>query len=199
MSVIQGHAELLESAVVDEKARARLHTIRSQIDRISNIIQTLLNLSRPRPQVRVSVDLVELLDTTLSFVGEKFRRRGIRVEREFEPLGEIRGDPEKLQQLFLNLFLNAADAIRDGGTLRVSARMEGGRVEVRVRDSGHGIEAADLERVFEPFFTTKPAGEGSGLGLAVVRSIVRDHGGEIDVESAPGEGTEFRIALPMAS
>jgi signal transduction histidine kinase len=89
--------------------------------------------------------------------------------------------------------------MRDGGTLCVSARTENGRVEVRVRDSGHGIEAADLDRVFEPFFTTKPAGEGSGLGLAVVRSIVRDHGGEIDVESAPGRGTEFRISLPIAS
>jgi signal transduction histidine kinase len=199
MSVIQGHAELLESAVTDEKARARLHTIRGQIDRISNIIQTLLNLSRPRPQVRVAVDLAELLDTTLSFVGERLRRRGIRVERQFDALAGIRGDPEKLQQLFLNLFLNAADAMRDGGTLCVSARTENGRVEVRVRDSGHGIEAADLDRVFEPFFTTKPAGEGSGLGLAVVRSIVRDHGGEIDVESAPGRGTEFRISLPIAS
>ncbi len=198
MSVIQGHAELLESAVTDEKARARLKTIRTQIDRISNIIQALLNLSRPRPEVRVVVDLVELLDTTLGFVGEKLRRREIRVERDFERVPQIRADPEKLQQLFLNLFLNAADAMRGGGTLRVVARPEApSRVEVRVHDTGDGIDAADIERVFEPFFTTKPAGEGSGLGLAVVRSIVLDHGGEIEVESAPGAGTEFRILLPI--
>ncbi len=200
MSVIQGHAELLESAVSDDRARARLSTIRTQIDRISHIIQTLLNLSRPRAPVRVALDLGELLDTTLSFVGEKLRRRGIRLERGLEPVPQIRGDPEKLQQLFLNLFLNAADAMPTGGTLSVLARAEGpGRVEVRVRDTGHGIAPGDLERVFEPFFTTKAAGEGSGLGLAVVRSIVRDHGGEIEVESAPGAGAEFRISLPIAS
>jgi signal transduction histidine kinase len=197
MSVIQGHAELLESAVSDEKARARLQTIRTQIDRISNIIQTLLNLSRPRPQVRVAVDLVELLDTTLAFLGEKLRRREIRVERDFELVPQIRADPEKLQQLFLNLFLNAADAMPEGGTLRVALRPDGEAIEIRVADTGTGISEQDLARVFEPFFSTKSAGEGSGLGLVVAQSIVHDHGGEIEVESELGKGTEFRIRLPV--
>jgi signal transduction histidine kinase len=198
MSVIQGHAELLESAVADERARQRLHTISAQIDRIANIMQTLLNLARPRAPVRVELDLRQLLDDTLAFVGEKLSRRAVAVERSFEDVAPVRADGEKLQQLFLNLFLNAADAMPQGGTLRVALRPDGeGAVEVRVEDTGAGIAPANLQRVFEPFFTTKSAGEGSGLGLAVAQSIVHDHNGAIDVESVVGRGTEFRIRLPV--
>jgi signal transduction histidine kinase len=198
MSVIQGHAELLESAVTDARARQRLHTIRAQIDRISNIMQTLLNLARPHVQVRVAVDLRQLLDDGLAFVGEKLTRRGIAVERSFQDVASIRADGEKLQQLFLNLFLNAADAMPQGGTLRVALRPDGvDAVEIRVTDTGCGIAPADLGRLFEPFFTTKSAGEGSGLGLAVAQSIVHDHKGEIEAESEVGRGTEFRIRLPL--
>jgi signal transduction histidine kinase len=197
MSVIQGHAELLESAVTDERARARLGTIRAQIDRISNIMQTLLNLARPRAPVRAALDPGQLLDDTLAFVAEKLSRRSIRVERDFERIPEIHADGEKLQQLFLNLFLNAADAMPRGGTLRVALRPDKESVEIRVSDTGTGIPPEQLCHIFEPFFTTKSAGEGSGLGLAVAQSIVRDHGGEIDVQSDLGRGTEFRIRLPV--
>ncbi len=197
MSVIQGHAELLESSVTDERARQRLHTIRAQIDRISNIMQTLLNLARPRPPVRVALSPAALLDDTLAFVAEKLARRGIGVERAFEEVPEIRADGEKLQQLFLNLFLNAADAMPEGGTPRVALRPDGDAIEIRVADTGTGISEQDLARVFEPFFSTKSAGEGSGLGLVVAQSIVHDHGGEIEVESELGKGTEFRIRLPV--
>lgn len=200
MGVIQGHAELLESAVSDDKARHRLHTIREQIDRISRIIQALLNVSRPRAPVREPVALQPLIENTLSFLAEKFQRRGVTVERRFEPVATILGDSEKLQQLLLNLFLNAVDAMPQGGTLGVSlaGRAEGG-VEIRVADSGTGIPRDHLPRIFEPFYSTKPAGQGSGLGLVVARGIVRDHAGEIDVISEPGVGTEFSILLPGAA
>jgi signal transduction histidine kinase len=197
MSVIQGHAKLLEPAVASEDALWRLRTIQEQIARISRIIQTLLNLARPRRSRRVAVNLGPLLEATLSFLAEKLRHRGIRVERDLRNAPSILGDPERLQQLFLNLFLNAADAMPDGGELRIGLEPTvGGGALVRVADTGVGISEADLPRIFEPFFTSKPAGEGNGLGLMVAQGIVKDHGGSICVESRLGSGTEFRIECP---
>ncbi len=198
MGVIQGHADLLEATVNDERARWRLQTIREQIDRISRIIQALLSSARPRELERVPTDLAPLIERTVSFLAEKFRRRGIEVETDLRPAPTLLADAEKLQQLFLNLFLNAVDAMPGGGALRVSLAPAGGEaVEIQVADTGVGIDPGDLDRVFEPFFTTKPAGEGSGLGLVVAQGIVLEHEGRIEVTSAPGVGTEFRIRLPV--
>ena len=201
MGVIQGHAKLLESKLPrdDADARWRLGTIQTQIARISKIIQTLLNMARPRKQRRVPVALDALLQASLSFVDEKLSRRQIQVEPNLRSVGSVLGDPERLQQLFLNLFLNAADAMPDGGRLQVA--LEGGPegyAQVRVADTGTGIRPEDVDKVFDPFFTTKPAGEGNGLGLMVCKGIVADHGGEIDVTSEVGVGTEFRITIPLA-
>jgi signal transduction histidine kinase len=197
MGVIQGHAKLLEPAVASEDARWRLRTIQEQIGRISRIIQTLLNLARPPRSRRVPVALEPLLDATLGFLSEKIRKRAIRVEKDLRPTASVRGDPERLQQLFLNLFLNAVDAMPDGGELRISlAPTAEGGAAVRVADSGVGIAESDLPRIFDPFFTSKPAGEGSGLGLMVAQGIVEDHGGTIAVESELRRGTEFRIEFP---
>jgi signal transduction histidine kinase len=197
MSVIQGHAELLESSVSDERGRWRLRTIREQIERISRIIQALLNTARPRDPVLVPMSVAPILDNSLSFLAEKFRRRGVEVERHFSEVPEISGDSEKLQQLFLNLLLNAVDAMPGGGRVVVSLGTDSdGAVEVHIRDSGIGIPQDQLAQIFQPFYTTKEAGHGSGLGLVVAREIVADHGGEIDVASDPGEGTEFRIRIP---
>jgi len=121
------------------------------------------------------------------------------VRTELGPAPSVLGDPERLQQLFLNLFLNAIDAMPHGGELGVAlAPGAGGGVSICVRDGGIGISQADLPRIFEPFFTSKPAGEGNGLGLMVVQGIVQDHGGTIGVESRVGEGTLFRVTLPAA-
>jgi signal transduction histidine kinase len=196
MGVIQGHAKLLETSVSDERGRWRLETIRTQIGRISRIIQSLLHMARPTRAVRAEVDLEAVLVNTLSFLTEKFQRRGIAVETSFEEVPAVKGDFERLQQLFLNLFLNATDAMPKGGELRIALAPRDADVEVHVADSGAGISPAELSRVFDPFFTTKPAGEGSGLGLAVVQGIVAEHGGSIEAESVEGEGTEFIIVLP---
>ncbi|HEX5066696.1 MAG TPA: protoglobin domain-containing protein [Myxococcota bacterium] len=202
MGVIQGHAKMLESKLPagDADARWRLETIQGQIARISKIIQTLLNMARPRKARRMPVALDALLQASISFVREKLARRHIEVHTELTPLGSVSGDPERLQQLFLNLFLNAADAMADGGRLEI--RLEpgtDGNALVRVADTGGGIRPEDLDKIFDPFFTTKPAGEGNGLGLMVCKGIVGDHGGTIEVASEPDVGTEFRIHLPLAS
>ena len=198
MGVIRGHAEALESAVEGEKAQWRARTIREQIDRISAIIQSLLNIARPREAICVPVDLAGVADTAIAFLAEKLGRRGVEVERDYAETAGVRGDPDKLQQLFLNLFLNAIDAMPDGGSLRVVIREISPReIEISVSDSGTGIAAADLPHVFTPFFTTKPAGRGSGLGLVVAEGIVADHRGHLEVSSEIGTGTEFRIRLPV--
>jgi signal transduction histidine kinase len=198
MGVIRGHAELLESSVSDDKSRWRAKAIRDQIDRISGIIQTLLNMAKPREPVRIEVDLCTLLEETLSFMGEKLSRRGIEVKRDFQSVPLLYGDPDRLQQLSLNLFFNAADAMPEGGTLRVGLEPEGdASVALVVSDTGCGIPPDKVSQIFDPFFTTKPAGEGNGLGLVVARNIILDHAGEVDVTSSPSQGTEFRITLPI--
>jgi signal transduction histidine kinase len=197
MGVIQGHAKLLEPAVMGTDAKWRLETIQEQIGRITTIIRALLNMAHPdRKPRRGPLGLESVLETTLSFVSENLSRKGVALIRSFEPVPEIIGDSERLQQLFLNLFINAVDAMPEGGELRVSLAPADGGIDVRVSDTGLGIAESDVSHVFEPFFTTKPAGQGTGLGLMMVKTIVSEHGGEIDVVSSEGAGSEFRIHLP---
>jgi len=196
MGVIQGHAEMLEASVSDERGQWRLRTIRDQIERISGIIQTLLNMARPHATEHLPVDLGDVVRGCLEFLAEKLRRRNIVVETELDPAPMIVGDHQKLQQLLLNLFLNAADAMSEGGTLTVRSSKDTGGIALHVEDTGPGMPPTQLERVFEPFFSTKPAGEGSGLGLMVAQGIAEEHGGSLTVTSETGVGTEFVARFP---
>jgi PAS domain S-box-containing protein len=197
MNVILGYAQMIENATSEETVRERARIIREQVSRISKIIETLLAFARPRPVPKSPVRLEKSLEEVLNFLSEELRKREVGVERRFEPVPAIRGDGAKLQQLFLNLFLNALDAMPEGGTLRVSLESrDPDEVEVRVADTGTGIPSEALAKVFEPFFTSKPRGKGSGLGLAVAKGIVSDHDGRIDVASELGKGTEFLASFP---
>ncbi len=197
MGVIQGHAKLLEKAVEGDQARWRLETIQQQIGRISKIIQSLLNMARPKATERVPVALEPLIETTLLFLSEKLGRGGVEVVRDFEATGSVIGDPERLQQLLLNLFLNAADAMPDGGELRVGLRPDGqAGTFLTIEDTGLGIAPENLGRIFDAFYTSKEAGTGSGLGLMVASRIAADHGGTIEAESRLGQGTLFRVHFP---
>ena len=197
MGVIQGHAKLLEPAAQDENARWRLRTIQAQIARIARIMESLLNMARPSKQrTRAPVVLSALLDGTLSFLTERLTRRRVEVERDYADTPSITADAEALQQVFLNLIMNAIDAMPEGGRLRVSIAPFGAQgAEVRVADTGTGMPQAVRERIFDPFFTTKEAGQGHGLGLAVAQGIAHDHGGEIEIVSSGPGGTEFRVVL----
>jgi len=200
MGVIRGHAESLTGAVRDERSRWRIETIIEQIDRITNVMQSLLNLARPRAPVVEEVKLESVIDTALSFLEEKLRRRHIEIDKEVESAPSVLGDGEKLQQLFLNLILNAADAMPEGGRLGIRVEKQDAQdLVASVSDTGVGIDAEDLPRVFEPFFTTKASGQGNGLGLVVARGIAIDHGGDLTVESEKGRGTTFRLVLPLSS
>jgi len=196
MGVIQGHAKLLESAVQDENGRWRLRTIQAQIARIARIMESLLNMARPSARrARVPVVLSALLDNTLAFLTERLTRRRVAVVRDYAETGSIHADAEALQQVFLNLVMNAIDAMPSGGELRVSiAPLEDG-AEVRIADTGSGMPPEARERLFNPFYTTKQAGQGHGLGLAVAQGIAHDHGGDIELVRSDPDGTEFRVTL----
>ncbi|MEE8164632.1 MAG: protoglobin domain-containing protein, partial [Myxococcota bacterium] len=199
MGVIRGHAEALERAVEGERAKWRLNMILEQIDRITSIIQSLLNIARPKASLRIPLDLEELIDSSVGFLSEKLRHRAVDVERHYEPVPTAIGDPEKMQQIFLNLFINAIDAMPNGGTLGISlSSQDPSQVAILISDTGSGIPENRLTTIFDPFYTTKAAGHGSGLGLVVVQGIVNEHGGSIDARSKLGEGTEFEIHLPVA-
>ena len=198
MNVILGYAQMIQTSAQDEAICERARIIREQVQRVSQIIQTLLNFARPRGRLRGCVDLAEVVDESLSLLQERFRKHGVEVERCFESLPEIWADGEKLQQVFINLGINAADAMPDGGILGIHmAPRDSTEVEIRVTDTGTGIPTDAIEHLFEPFYTTKDCSEGSGLGLTVAKGIVLDHGGSIDVSSEVGKGTEFCITLPI--
>ena len=142
------------------------------------------------------MNVAEELEKTVELLHYHFRKCGIEVRKDFQPIPMIMADPEQLRQVFLNLFTNAADAMPSGGTLTLRAR-GGQNLLIEIVDTGTGIAAADLPRVMETFFTTKPSGKGTGLGLPICRRIVEAHGGRISIESEPGNGTTVRIVLPV--
>ena len=182
-----------------ERRRELLADISTQVERAGATVRNLLDFTRKDEPVRTALSVGEVVATALNLVRNELALGGVKAAVEIPPdLPAIRGNPRNLQQLFLNLFLNAIQAMPRGGELRVIAGAEEGSVRVAVRDTGAGIPAENLARVFEPFFTTKGAGEGTGLGLSVCRSIAEKHGGRIEVGSRPGEGSTFTVFLPTA-
>jgi signal transduction histidine kinase/ActR/RegA family two-component response regulator len=199
LTVVLGAADfLLADAELDADARAHVEAIGRSGWQSARIVRGLLTLSRSEVSQTQALDLAglvrELARPIAAIVGADV---AVRVDTGDEPL-PVRGNRPQLEQLLLNLAANARDAITGPGTLEVRAAREGEAVLLRVRDTGSGMDAATLARCFDLFFTTKPRGRGTGLGLASVQRIVRQMGGTIDVESAPGAGTEFRIAFPRA-
>ncbi len=199
LTVISTYAQMLARQISGDQEKSRLlEKIARQTFRASEIVNALLNFSRSAPTSFEDVDLNRVIRETLVLVQHQMDQAGIRVELELEePLAPIQGNPGKLQQVFLNLFLNARDAMEKGGVLRVSSRNRAHGVSVEVRDNGAGIPPEHLHRIFDPFFTTKAARRGTGLGLSVTYGIVREHGGDIEVESRPGQGACFRLEFPL--
>jgi len=204
MGVIRARAEyLLHSRPASPKLGEGLEIIIKQIDRISGIVRMLLNYAREREPIRTACDLRGIVEHAMSLVETEAARRQVHLSAE---LGDraltARCDAAQVQQVFVNLAVNALDAMEPGGgTLRVVAEVSGIDRERRARitfaDTGPGVPAQVRSRVFDPFFTTKEPGKGSGMGLAVSQSIMRDHGGELSFESSP-EGARFFVTIPIA-
>ena len=190
---------LLERSEPSDQQRELLEKIERQTFRAAKIVNNLLNLARPSSGDTGPVDLNAIIGDVLSLLEHQLKMSRIQVRRELADSGVIvRGMEYKLQQVFLNLFLNARDAMPKGGWLSVSSRVRGNDVLVEVSDTGVGIPPEHLARIYDPFFTTKGEGRGTGLGLSVTYGIVQEHGGTLSCESDYGQGTRFRLVLPLA-
>lgn len=197
MTTILGYAELLERSAPDDKSRDRARHIVDQVRRVTDLLQTLLNIARPRHSAHEAIFVADVLDHSVDFFREKLKGRGIVVERDYATHPTVVADRDRLEQVFLNLIVNAADAMPSGGTLSVRiGRPSPERVEIAIEDTGVGIEPRHLDRIFDAFYTTKERGKGTGLGLLVSQRIVNEHGGTLQVQSELGKGTRFTIALP---
>ena len=158
-------------------------------------VENLRIFSRSEPTVYKPVDLRRGLDITLSLLAHQLRNR-ITVHKEYRKVPNVECNPSQINQVFMNLLGNAAQAIEGEGDIWLQVKPAGKYVRVRIRDNGCGIAEEHLYRIFEPFFTTKSEAHGTGLGLSITHNIIQDHGGTIEVRSEPGKGTEFTVSLP---
>jgi two-component system NtrC family sensor kinase len=217
LNLISGHVQLLRSRVgEDETARGRLETISAQIERIERIVREMMDRTRPTRPLLVPVDLNALLARIFDATAPALDVRRVQLRTKLaEDLPQISGDADRLQQVFINLINNALDAMPEGGALTVStgasseeesrlpraenAPESAAFIFVEFADTGVGMTEELRSHIFDPFYTTKSTGHGTGLGLVVVRQVMREHGGEIEVESEHRKGTRFRLKLPTAT
>jgi two-component system, NtrC family, sensor kinase len=189
---------LREKPNLDDQDRLDLDLVIRETTRVRDIVRGLLDFARERPSKKSWVDVNELvLQTTRLLRGQKAFRDIVIEERLDDGLPKVFGDENQLQQVLLNLSLNACEAMPGGGKLAITTARRGKDVTIRVADTGHGIRPEHMDRIFDPFFTTKPVGKGTGLGLSVSYGIVHQHGGELDVQSELNSGSTFRITLPI--
>ncbi|MBN1938353.1 MAG: histidine kinase [Candidatus Aminicenantes bacterium] len=197
LTAVRSSLQYLESKVADETSKTLLAAAVRETTRINEIVSALLAFSRPAEIVRERLDLREILAESLDLVAYQASRRTIAVVRDFPGPLPVLGDGAQLKQLFLNLLLNAVEAMPSGGTLRVEGRREATEaILASVIDTGEGIPDDRLDRIFDPFFTTKP--NGTGLGLSICDHIVKTHDGDIEVKSKEGRGTAILVRLPPA-
>ena len=200
LAVISTYAQMLAKQISGEDPKSKLlDKIAKQTFRASEIVNSLLSFSRTSGTDFVQVDINKLVRETFSLVEHQLQKSQVKVAFEVDGgLGLVKGNSGKLQQVFLNLFLNARDAMPNGGKLAIRTWTEDDHARIEVADTGDGIPAEYLARIYDPFFTTKGPKKGTGLGLSVTYGIVREHGGNIEVSSKLGEGTVFLITFPLA-
>jgi len=200
LAVISNYIQMLAKQIpVDDPRQKTIERIVKQTFRASEIVNNLLNFSRTGAAEFVEIDLNTVLDETLTLAQHPLKTAQVKVVKNYaDQLPFVLGSVTRLQQVFLNLFMNARDAMPSGGMLEVRTGAQNGSVEVEVTDTGQGIPAEHLHRIFDPFFTTKATGRGTGLGLSVSYGIIKEHAGKVDVRSTPGQGTSFRLEFPVA-
>jgi two-component system NtrC family sensor kinase len=197
---IMNTLELLKTEIPpDSKRRRILEMSLSETQRLSEILRNMLSFSKPEEEVRRPLDINELLESIVLFMEKQMREANVDIETRFErEIPEVMGSTNQLRQVFLNLIRNAKEAMPQGGILSLETTREDKRVIVNIKDTGIGISEEVRDKIFEAFFTTKHAVKGVGLGLSVCYGIIKDHGGEIRVESEEGKGSIFSIILPPA-
>jgi len=192
---------VLEDIPENGTTRDNMRKIIHQTNRCKNIVQGLLDFARTPTGDMLHLQINDVVRTALNLVKDQALFHGIEVETRFsENLPEVNGDPSRLEQVFLNLFINAADTMKEkGGRLGITTSSTVDRVKVIITDTGKGIDREHLPHIFEPFFTTKDPGQGTGLGLSIAYGVIKRHNGFIDAESAPGKGTTFIVSLPSCA
>ncbi len=209
LSIISSYVQYLLSNLDSRKSKQlkpkevkeinkTLKIINKETQRCGRIVNNLLQFSRKAKVEFEQIDINEILGKTLTLLGRQLKFSGITINKKLvKKLPKVKGNYNLLHQVFMNLILNARAAMPEGGRLLVKTGRNKRRIEVEIRDKGKGIPKEDLNKIFNPFYTTKDVGGGIGLGLSVVHSIVKDHGGSISVKSKMGEGTSFSIRLPV--
>jgi two-component system NtrC family sensor kinase len=195
---ISSYVQILQKKLSDDHHSQILEKIETQTDRVTKIIKNLLNFARnPSESSFHQVNLKECLEEIISLIDYKLKNMNIHLELELSPLESIWAEGEKLQQVFINIILNAIDAMPEGGTLKIGLHQEENQAIVKIEDTGMGIKKQDLPHIFDPFFTTKGIGKGTGLGLSISYAIIKAHEGHISVKSESGKGSLFSIFIPM--
>ncbi|MFO7982249.1 MAG: ATP-binding protein [Desulfuromonadales bacterium] len=194
---IKGTAEILRDAFPAEDKRHEFSEILiREADRLNKVVHDFLTFARPSPVGAGRYEVNEVLRDVLLLTRQQAKKNGVEIILNEDPVPAVVGDREQIKQAFLNLILNAVQAMPQGGLLTISSARSDGRAEIRFVDTGQGISAENLDRIFNPFFTTRH--EGTGLGLAITHRIVQSHGGGLEVNSRVGKGTEFILTLPLA-
>lgn len=196
LTSIKSSLQYLENRCREETEKKLLGVALRETDRIDEILAALLSFSRPSEIHKEACDLTALLEESVALVFLQARAKGVDIKTSFPPDPVVvNADVSQIKQLFLNVFLNAVQAMDGGGAITIdSLLLENGKALVRISDTGPGIPDEDLDKVFDPFFTTKKG--GTGLGLSICYTIVKAHGGEIEIRSRPGEGTTVLVTLP---
>jgi len=198
LAVISTYAQMLAKQVSgDEQKSKLLEKIAKQTFRASEIVNSLLNFSRTSSTEFAEVDVNRVIRETLNLIEHQLQKAGVETRVRLGDVPTLKANAGKLQQVFLNLFLNARDAMPDGGLLAITTSADAAAVRIEVADTGVGIAPEHLARIYDPFFTTKAPKKGTGLGLSVTYGIIREHGGTIEVESQVGQGARFIIDLPL--
>ena len=193
---------LLEKSSADDPARNNLQKIVTQANRCRDIIRGLLDFSRQRKPDKTLSDVNSILQECISLVEKQASFLNIEIVLNLAPnLPRIIIDPSQIERVFINIIVNAADAMDGMGRLTIITRQDQTKefIEIEISDTGHGISVENLEKIFDPFFTTKETGHGVGLGLAISYGIVKEHKGTILVESETNKGTTFIVKLPMTN
>ena len=209
IGIVLGYLELLKGENLSREERQDfLERMESEVTRINQIIRDLLDFSRSSTRVRVDISLHELVTEAIEMLRPQPMMSHVTIKAELNAARDsVNADPNQLKQVFLNIFINAADAMGEGPGLRssssgnmvtVSSQNRGESIELAFNDNGCGIRREDLVRIFDPFYTTKEPGKGTGLGLSVCYSIIKGLGGDIRAESIQGEGATIIVSIPLS-
>ena len=198
---IMSLASLVEESLRPDQQSLRedLEILKKEGQRCARIVQGILSFAREKEPTYEAFDMHRLIDDTLELLSHRLQSSGITVEKSLDASLPMEGDPNLLQQVLVNILLNAIQASPEGSVIHVHGRLRDGEVEIEITDNGSGIASEDSSKIFDPFFTTKREGEGTGLGLSISYGIVKRHQGRLWIENTPEGGARVYMRLPVKS